>query len=168
MILTDIEGNVLETYYQEMNPGINDMDPESQKVHGLSLTQLKEKQQFSDLEKDITSFLNKADLVVAYNVDYDLGVLFREYQRIEKTFPDILKRSLDSMQMIKKQTLFEKGVKAKNPKLSEAAMMLGLNLNNIQLHNALDDTNLLKDVFFAAMKKEELLLTKQIKEACEK
>jgi len=168
MILTDLEGNILETYYEEINPLIKN-DPESFKVHKLSDEHLATCQTFEDLESSITSFLNKGDLLVAHNISYDIGVLIREYERLGKDFPSILSMKLDTMTSIKNMIEF-KGIKKKNPKLSEVAIMLNFDLNNITLHNALDDTKLMLEIYKAIINNPEvkLILTEEIVNLCKK
>jgi len=161
LILTDLEGTVIDELYLEINPGVK-MDPEAIAIHKLTDEYLSDKPYFIDLEPQITTFINQADTVVAHNVKYDQGVLIREYQRLGIRIPDILNYSLDTMLLLKNQIKFDH-VKRKNPKLSEAAFMLNIDLDNLTLHNALEDTRLMLNVYKEAIQpKTEMVLTESI------
>jgi len=58
LILTDLEGNVLEKHYFELNPGVK-QDPEAVKVHGLTDEYLSNKPFFHEIENKISEILSK-------------------------------------------------------------------------------------------------------------
>lgn len=162
-ILTDLEGNVLDKEYIEMNPLV-EMDSEAIEIHKLTQEYLSDKQTFVEASPRILEILNKADLLIAHNAFYDISVLIREFQRMGCKYPSIINNFLDTMVHLKNQINFI-NMKRKAPKLSEAAVMFNITLEGVTLHNALYDTELLKEVFFAAIKKEEFVdLTNEIVE----
>jgi len=101
-------------------------------------------------------FCRKTDSLVAHNSIYDIGVLVREYERMNIIFPSILNFHIDTMSSIKNQLTF-KG-KRKNPSLEELATIFGVSLDNVKLHNAMDDTMVLKEIFFLAANESNMLV----------
>lgn len=166
LVLTDREFNILEQKYIEINPQVI-QDPEAIAVHGLTDKYLRDKPVFAEVEPLILSVFEKADVILAHNVRYDQGVIMREYERLGKRFPEVLKNYFDTMVGLKNQIVF-KGIKRKNPKLSEAAHLLGIDLSNVKLHAAIDDTLLMLEVVRRAVSiKQDLIqapLTSEIVE----
>lgn len=148
LILTDSIGTIVSKEYFELNPQVI-QDEEAIAVHGLTNEYLANKPKFFELEERITNILNDSEILIAHNVDYDLGVLIREYQRINKTIPEVLHSNLDTMVPLKNQMDFIG--KRKNPKLEEAAEAFNLPYQKTELHNSLVDTELMVDVFFKAI-----------------
>jgi len=151
LILTDIDGNVLDKLYLEINPGVK-QDKEAIEVHGLTDEYLSSKPSFSEVFEQIEKFINQTDAFVAHNAIYDIGVLVREYERLGKKFPEKLKCYIDTMIGLKNQFTF--AGKIKNPSLEEAAKAFNINLDDTTLHNALDDTELMLNVFVKAINSE--------------
>jgi len=152
LIKTDREFNIIEEFYVELNPGVI-IDPETIEVHGLTDEMVKDAASFSDYSDKISEMINSSDVLIAHNAIYDIGVLVREYERMEIMFPTGLMYFLDTMNALKCQMAFTG--KKKSPSLSESAIALGLDLEGIQLHNALDDTKLLLEVVKIAVDKED-------------
>lgn len=150
-ILTDIYGNIIEKEYIEINPGIK-MDPEAVAVHGITDEMVSGSQRFVDIRERIEDLVNKSDILIAFNSIYDIGVLIREYQRLGVIIPDKMLYHMDIMPMLALvvQTYDKNGKKKRNPKLSEAAQILGVKTEENALHNALYDTEIMKEVFFKA------------------
>jgi len=153
LILTDIDGKELDSCYIEVNPQVK-QDKEAVEVHGLSDEYLSSKPKFFEIEQKVNSFLDRCDVIVAHNAIYDIGVLIREYERMSILPHTKLNFYIDSMNALKKQFSFEG--KIKSPSLKESAKALGIDLNGVVLHNSLDDTTLLKNVFFKAIETEEI------------
>jgi len=147
-VLTDLNGNIIEKKYIELNPGVK-QSPEAVKVHGLTDEYLKNKKKFYQVVKEISDIFSKADSIVAQNAIYDIGVIVREYERMNLKFPDVLSHYIDTMTTIANQLTFSG--KKKNPSLKEIATAFNINLSSIQLHNSLDDTMLMREVFLLAM-----------------
>jgi DNA polymerase-3 subunit epsilon len=58
------------------------ISPGAQRVHGISMDDLKDCAPFSTYAPKIRRVFEKADLVVGYNVSFDIGMLQAEFQRL--------------------------------------------------------------------------------------
>lgn len=142
---------ILNKYYTLINPQVI-IDPEASKVHNIFAKDVENAPLFTDIVNDIESFTNRADMLIAFNAIYDIGVLIREYERLGKIPP--LYNYMDLMKRLKvevdaKNTLGRK----KDPKLSEAAKYFNVSYDESTLHNALYDTEVLTNTFHAAITK---------------
>lgn len=155
-----IKINGEEGKYWTINPKVQ-LDPEAMEVNQLDPAVIENSPTFEELRTEIESELSKADCIVAYNAIYDQGVFVREYERLGIKLPDIITRAIDPMPMIKNQMVYPKGVRATAPSLKNAALSLGIDLSNRVLHNALDDTVLLEEVFNAAGQQEIIHFRKE-------
>lgn len=150
IIITDENENILSEYYREINPGVK-MDPEAIAVHKITEEMVENLPTFSSFEPEITEMLNSVDIIYAQNAMFDIGVLLREYQRLEKMFPVVLRNYFDTMAYFKNNMTFVG--KIKFPKLSEAAEFFGVSLDGVILHNALDDTRLMLETYKACKRR---------------
>ena len=153
-VKTDIYGNEIFKKYFELNPGVK-MDPEAIAVHKITDEQVKDALSFNELMSEIDEIFDNSDVIVAYNAIYDIGVFIREYQRVGVLPHKLLNRFIDAMAPISMvvESFDINGKKKKNAKLSEAAEYLEVSTESLTLHNALVDTELLKNTFFAALNK---------------
>lgn len=142
---------ILNKYYTLINPLVK-IDPESTKIHGITQEMVVNAPTFKDVFSEIEEFLKTTDMLIAFNAIYDIGVLIREYERLNKIPPvfnylDVMKRLKTEVDA--KNTLGRK----KDPKLSEAAKYFGVVYDESTLHNALYDTEILTNTFRAAITK---------------
>lgn len=142
---------ILNKYYTLINPLVK-IDPESTKIHGITQEMVVNAPTFKDVFSEIEEFLKTTDMLIAFNAIYDIGVLIREYERLNKIPPvfnylDVMKRLKTEVDA--KNTLGRK----KDPKLSEAAKYFGVVYDESTLHNALYDTEILTNTFHAAITK---------------
>lgn len=150
-VLTNLDGDVLEKEYFEINPDIK-IDPETTAIHGITDEMVSNALSFSDIREKIENLVAKSDILVAFNAMYDIGVFVREYQRLGLKIPDNMLYYLDLMPMLSLviQTYDKNGKKKRNPKLSECSEALGVETRQGSLHNALYDTEIMTEVFFRA------------------
>lgn len=140
-------------YYKEINPGVI-MDPEAIAVHGITNEMTQDfNEAFMDIEKEVTEIIN-THLIVAHNAIYDIGVLAREYERLGEIPPKMY--FLDTMKRLKDEVKAKNSAgRLKDPRLSEAASHFGIVYDESALHNALEDTELLSQVFIKALEAYE-------------
>jgi len=142
-----LKQETLSELYLEVNPGVT-QEESAIEVHGLTDDYLADKPFYPQIADQVEAELMKNDVLVAHNSMYDIGVIIREYERMGKMFPPVLRSHYDTMPGFKNQLKFTG--KKKNPSLKEAATAFGINLQNVTLHNALDDTRVLKEAFLLA------------------
>ena len=159
LILTDIEGNVLEQDYFLVNPGVK-IDPETIEIHKITDEMVSKENPFSYYLDTITHYFNQADAIVAHNSLYDIGIFLNEYERLNIDFHPVLRNHIDTMKYLKQQITYN--VRVKNPNLGECADMLGIQKEKEDLHNALVDTELLLEVYKGAISGKEMVLTEDI------
>jgi len=150
VIKTDKDFNVLDKFYIEMNPGV-EIDPEAIEVHKITNEMVKDLPGFNSFKDKIRESIESSDVIIAQNAIYDIGVIVREFERAGEIFPEI--NYLDTMNAFKNQVTFTG--KKKNPSLEEAATAFGVNIKDVQLHNAMDDTEIMLKTFILAANKEE-------------
>jgi DNA polymerase-3 subunit epsilon len=141
------------TYYKVINPKAY-INPESIEIHGITPEMVENAPTFQDIFEEVDEFVRSSDLLCAFNAIYDVGVLVREYERVGKIPPPM--PYLDAMKRLKVQVQAKNVAgKLKDPKLSEAADFFGIQYNEEDLHNALDDTQILTEVFIKALQSYE-------------
>lgn len=139
---------VLFKYYKEINPGVI-MDQEAINVHHITDEQVALNEVFASIEPEISSMI-KGFMIIAHNAIYDISVLAREYERLGIIPPKMY--FLDTMKRLKEEVKAKNSLgRLKDPKLSEAAAYFGITYDENVLHNALEDTELLSQVFIKAL-----------------
>jgi len=88
------------------------IDPEATNVHHIKDTDVEDSPSFKDLSWFIYNHMNSADLWCMYNADYDIGVLKREFARLDMKLPK--KYVVDPFILFKKYAKFNKGKKLIN------------------------------------------------------
>ncbi|MGB2552860.1 exonuclease domain-containing protein [Campylobacter sp. MOP51] len=144
-----IADRVIDKYYSLVNPLVP-MDAEAQAVHGISDDMVRDCNDFSSQFETIKSFFDRADLVVAFNAEYDIDTLIKETARLG--IAPIVMPYLDVMKRLK----VEVGAKntsgrLKNPKLKECADFYQIPFEESGLHNSLYDTEVTLEVFKRAI-----------------
>jgi DNA polymerase-3 subunit epsilon len=147
LILYNIdEEKVEDSFYQLINP-LADISYDAQEVHGISYDDIKNEETFESLEKRISSFFERSDMIVGHNIDFDLKVIEREYDRLNKLNPSTFQPYFCTMKMGKEtvQALDVRG-KLKDPRLEEAVTYFNIPEKG-DYHNALVDTEMCLEVF---------------------
>ena len=60
------------------------ISPGAQRVHGITMQDLADCLSFRDLAGEIRPFFDKADILVGYNVSFDLEMLQSEFRRLRQ------------------------------------------------------------------------------------
>lgn len=138
------EGRVEKEFYSLVNPQ-DIIRADATEVHGITAEMVADAPLFDEL--DIREFFD-IDMVVGHNVEFDLKVIEREFQRLNKVNPLLDVDVFDTMHMAKEivQALDVKG-KIKNPRLDECVAHFQIPEEDGAFHNALYDTKQCLEVF---------------------
>lgn len=71
-------------YHSLIKPHVP-ISPGAERVHGISMDDLRDAPSFSEVAEEIMKFLNLADVIVGYNVRFDIRFVEKEFSRIGKT-----------------------------------------------------------------------------------
>lgn len=128
-----------------------DIDPDAQRVHGISLDMLEGKPVFKDVARDIAEFIRDAELII-HNAPFDLGFLDAEFGRakLPKT-REMVGGVIDTLAMAKE--IFP----GKRNNLDALCDRFDVDRSNRTLHGALIDCALLSDVYLAMTRGQESL-----------
>ena len=77
-------GNVIDTYETLINPE-RDVGPSH--IHGISASDVINAPKFDVISKQLIPIIDNS-ILVSHNKAFDLGFLTREFQRLDKSFPD--------------------------------------------------------------------------------
>lgn len=75
-----------------IRPGVG-IQPAAQAIHGISMAELEGCPSFAEVAVEIAAVFATADIIVGYNVAFDIAMLQAEYARLEEAHP--AGRSLD-------------------------------------------------------------------------
>lgn len=70
-----------ETFHRLLRPDIP-ITPGAQRVHGISMEDVKDAPAFREVADEIFAFLDKAEVIVGYNVRFDIRFVEKEFSRI--------------------------------------------------------------------------------------
>jgi DNA polymerase-3 subunit epsilon len=71
-----------ETSYNRLiKPGVP-ISPGAQRVHGISMEDVKDAPVFADVADEIMQFLNAAEVILGYNVRFDIRFVEKEFMRL--------------------------------------------------------------------------------------
>ncbi len=117
-------------------------------VHGITNEQVMNAQTFENFIQEFENFLIDIDFLVGHNLNFDINVIEREYQRLNKVNPLLSFNVFDTMFMSKEivNALDVKG-KLKNPRLEECVSHFNIPVEDGTYHNALYDTKQTLEVF---------------------
>lgn len=131
-------GRTFQTY---LNPVGAAMDPEAQKVHGLSMEFLADKPQFSQKCAEFCSFIQGAEVLI-HNAAFDEGFLNAELARVNKPpIWEIASKITDTYMMA--QSVFPKQANG----LDKLCKRLEISNEHRKFHGALLDAELLTEVY---------------------
>jgi DNA polymerase III subunit epsilon len=87
-----------------------EIQPAAQAIHGISADDLADCPQFSDLAHQVAQVFADADIIVGYNVAFDLDMLRAEYARLSDGHPakHALDQSLAGKQIVDALRLWQK------------------------------------------------------------
>jgi DNA polymerase III epsilon subunit-like protein len=129
---------LINEWGMRINPTIP-IDPEASKVHNIYDKDVEDAPKFVDVAWVIYNNLNAADILVAYNYEYDRGVLGKEFDRVGIKWP--IKPAVDPFILFKQYNKFNKG-----KKLVNAAEKYGVPY--IGAHKAVNDATVTGKMLF--------------------
>lgn len=74
-------GRSAESYYKRVRPEV-EISPGAQAVHGISMEDLEQELPFSDFAEEIHALIMSADVLMGYNVSFDIRFLEQEFKRL--------------------------------------------------------------------------------------
>ena len=78
------EGGTEESYYQLFKPEVP-IAKGAQAVHGISFEDVAHSPSFGEVADEVEAFLARADVIVGYNVRFDIRCVEKEFERIGRT-----------------------------------------------------------------------------------
>jgi DNA polymerase-3 subunit epsilon len=147
MVERKLTGRHLHLYF---NPE-RAIDPDAERVHGLSLDFLSDKPCFASTGEEIVTFLRDAELII-HNAPFDIGFLNAEFERIGVPPVNSLCPSvIDTLLMARDQ------FPGKRNNLDALCDRFDINRANRTLHGALIDCELLAEVYLSMTRGQESL-----------
>lgn len=95
---SDLSSPLAPVYVQRFKPDVP-VSPGAQAVHGLSDDDLRDQPPFSRCADEIESLLLSADVLVGYNVGFDIRFVEAEFQRLGRTLNLYSKPVVDPLRM---------------------------------------------------------------------
>jgi DNA polymerase III subunit epsilon len=145
------QGPTGKTFHQFINPG-RSIDEGATRVHGITLSQLKDKPAFYEIADTFLAEI-KDQIVVIHNADFDVGFINEALKRCQHAVRDIRQHAtiIDSLALAK--------MKYPGQRNSLDALCKRLNIDNAArtLHGALLDAQLLAQVY-ATLRAEQTQL----------
>lgn len=152
MIIYNInKDSIEEEFYTLINPK-DVINPEAIDVHKITPEMVENEEEFSFYVDKITSLCENIDFAVGHNVDFDVKVLEREYEKLGLKNPLLNVDIFDTM-ILSKDLVQARDIKnkVKNPQLKEAMEYFKIEAPTDAYHNALVDTRACLSVFRAMM-----------------
>lgn len=120
-----------------------EIDPDAERIHGISLSQLEGKPKFKQIGQELADFLKGAELII-HNAPFDVGFLNHEFKSIGLPDIETLTHSVtDTL------TIARKAFPGKRANLDALCDRFGIDRSNRTLHGALVDCELLSEVYLA-------------------
>ncbi|MGC6404180.1 MAG: DNA polymerase III subunit epsilon [Candidatus Comchoanobacterales bacterium] len=138
-------------YHQYVNPQ-RSIDPEAEKVHGLSQEFLSDYPLFSEVIDAFLDFVSGHTLVI-HNAPFDVGFMDAELLRCGKRPLKHYCKIIDSLPLARKMYPGQKN------SLDHLCKRFGLDISHRTLHGALKDADLLSQVFQNLTTKQAALST---------
>ena len=127
------------TFHEYIHPGDREIHPDAERIHGISLEQLKDKPRFEDVLPKFLEFFASGTLI-AHNAKFDVGFFDAELARLKQA-PIDQTRVVDTLAIAKR-----KFPGARNS-LDALCDRFGISRASRTLHGALLDSELLADVY---------------------
>ena len=129
-----------------------DIDPNAQRVHGISLEQLEGKPRFREVADEIAAFLRGGELII-HNALFDIGFLNAEFERVG--LPSIKNMCVNVVDTLREaRDLFP----GKRNSLDALCDRFSIDRSNRTLHGALVDCELLSEVYLWMTRGQESLV----------
>ncbi|GGY04183.1 DNA polymerase III subunit epsilon [Paludibacterium paludis] len=128
-----------------------DIDPDAERVHGISLDFLADKPRFAAVASDVEAFLRDAELII-HNAPFDVGFLNAEFQRVGvPPVAQLCAGVIDTLAMARDQ------FPGKRNNLDALCDRFDIDRSNRTLHGALIDCELLAEVYLSMTRGQESL-----------
>lgn len=135
-IVTTRGKEIVEKYQAVVNPGI-EIPPESLEIHKIPLEEIKRALPFIHIAAEVRSRL-EGKIFVAYNLEFDKGMISAEFERLGLSFPDVVE--IDPY-------IFAKMLMEGRKKLSSVADNLGFTV--VEAHRAIPDCEMTCHILFS-------------------
>ena len=147
-------------YHRYLNPD-RDIDEGAERVHGISIEDLRDKPRFVEIAEELLDYLSGAELVI-HNADFDVGFLEHELRLMEHARPAITEHAsvLDTLGLARKLHPGQRN------NLDALCKRYEVDASNRDLHGALIDADLLARVYLA-MTGGQAALSLDVSEAAE-
>lgn len=147
-------------YHRYLNPD-RDIDEGAERVHGISIEDLRDKPRFVEIAEELLDFLSGAELVI-HNADFDVGFLEHELRLMGHARPVIAEHAsvLDTLGLARKLHPGQRN------NLDALCKRYEVDASNRDLHGALIDADLLARVYLA-MTGGQAALSLDVSEAAE-
>ena len=147
-------------YHRYLNPD-RDIDEGAERVHGISIEDLRDKPRFVEIAEELLDFLSGAELVI-HNADFDVGFLEHELRLMGHARAAITEHAsvLDTLGLARKLHPGQRN------NLDALCKRYEVDASNRDLHGALIDADLLARVYLA-MTGGQAALSLDVSEAVE-
>lgn len=128
-----------------------EIDPDAERVHGISLDFLSDKPKFKQVADELISFIRDAELII-HNAPFDVAFLNAEFTRLDIPPVDILCAGvIDTLVMARES------FPGKRNNLDALCDRFDIDRSNRTLHGALVDCELLSEVYLSLTRGQESL-----------
>lgn len=128
-----------------------EIDPDAERVHGISLDSLAGKPRFSATGHEVVAFIRDAELII-HNAPFDVGFLNAEFERIGvEPVASLCAGVIDTLTMARDQ------FPGKRNNLDALCDRFEIDRSNRTLHGALIDCELLSEVYLSMTRGQESL-----------
>ncbi|MCP1291399.1 MULTISPECIES: DNA polymerase III subunit epsilon [Chromobacterium] len=129
-----------------------DIDPDAQRVHGISLEFLEGKPKFREVAEEMADFLRDAELII-HNAPFDVGFLNAEFERVGlPSIKNLCANVIDTLREARDQ------FPGKRNSLDALCDRFEIDRSNRTLHGALVDCELLSEVYLWMTRGQESLV----------
>ncbi|BEV73759.1 MULTISPECIES: DNA polymerase III subunit epsilon [unclassified Paludibacterium] len=148
MINRKLTGRHLHLYFHPDRA----IDPDAERVHGISLDFLADKPRFSSSGREVVEFIRGAELII-HNAPFDVGFLNAEFERIGiEPVKQLCSSVIDTLAMARDQ------FPGKRNSLDALCDRFDIDRSNRTLHGALIDCELLAEVYLSMTRGQESLV----------
>jgi DNA polymerase III subunit epsilon len=148
MINRKLTGRHLHLYFHPDR----DIDPDAERVHGISLDFLADKPRFAGVGHQVVDFLRDAELII-HNAPFDVGFLNAEFDRIGVgPVASMCAGVIDTLVMARDQ------FPGKRNNLDALCDRFDIDRTNRTVHGALIDCELLAEVYLSMTRGQESLV----------
>jgi DNA polymerase-3 subunit epsilon len=147
MVNRKLTGRHLHLYFHPDR----DIDPDAERVHGISLDFLADKPRFAAIGHEVVDFLRDAELII-HNAPFDVGFLNAEFERVGiEPVASLCAGVIDTLRMARDQ------FPGKRNSLDALCDRFDIDRSNRTLHGALIDCELLSEVYLSMTRGQESL-----------